>query len=241
MLTLTCATMFVAAIVQRITGLGFALTATAPMVLMYGPDEGVKAGIVTGIVVSAVMVVTMLRDVSWRRSGMLVLGGALAAPLAAWLTFAVPSPVLLVLVGLAALLSLVGGRFVSVARGLTGVRGALFTGAASGFLHVTSGLSGPPLVVYGVQSRWEQRSFVASLQIVFIAFHVFTLGLRGLPAMPLGEIGILACAVVLGLGAGSLLVRAVPALWARRGMLAIAWAGTIAVLVRGALELVGPA
>lgn len=237
MLVLACAVMIVASIVQRVTGLGFALIATPPMVLIYGPTLGVLTLVVSGLFVCFVMLIVMWRDVDWKRSILLSLAGLAAAPLAAWVSQVASPQVLLIIVGLAALLSLLGGRLVAVARVLVGTRGALIAGAASGFLHTTSGLSGPPLVAYGLNDRWEQRSFVASLQFVFVVYHLMTLAWRGLPDVDPGDMLLLVGASAVGLAVGFLLAGAIPVRWARIGMLSIAWAGTVAMLVRGVVSL----
>lgn len=235
LLVVACIVMVVAGVVQRLTGLGFALVATPLMVLLYGPVDGVLVIVVTGAVAAIVMLATMLGEVDWRRSLLLAAAGAAASPLAAWVVHVSPPQALLLIVGSAGLLSLLGGRLVSIARMLMGTRGALLAGSASGFLHVASGLSGPPLVAYGFNDRWEQRSFAASLQVVFLVYHLITIAWRGLPRIEAGELGWLVGLSILGTLAGVLLARIVPSRWARLGMLGIAWAGTIAVLVRGAL------
>jgi len=59
----------VAAVVQRITGLGFALVATAPLVILYGPLDGVRLVVLLGLVASGSMLLAVLPDVDWRRTG----------------------------------------------------------------------------------------------------------------------------------------------------------------------------
>lgn len=238
LLALTALIVLVASVIQRITGMGFALAGAPPLVLLYGAEEGVKASVCAGLVLSVLMVSALLRDVDWRTTGWLVLGGAGAAPFAAWVAAVTPTQWLTLLIGAFALISLLGGAWRSVQRALDGRRGAVIAGATSGFMHVTSGLSGPPLALYALQNKWDQRRFVASIQVVFIAFHLFTLGLRGMPEMPLPELGVLSLAVAVGLLVGSFVVRYVPAQWARRGMLTVAWAGTLTVLARGMIDLV---
>ncbi|MCB1299402.1 MAG: N-acetylmuramoyl-L-alanine amidase, partial [Microthrixaceae bacterium] len=144
---------------------------------------------------------------------------------------------LLLLVGLLAIATLLLGRVPSLLAGLSGVCGARIAGATSGMLHVTSGLSGPPLAAYAVNDRWEQRSFVASVQVVFVAFALVTIGLRPMPVTPIGDIAILSAATVLGIAAGTWLTRFIPARIARRAMLTVAWLGAGVVLTRGLLAL----
>ena len=229
--------MCLAAIVQRITGLGFALVGTPALVLLTGAVEGVLVTLVMSVLVSLAMMLTMWKDIDWKRSGVLVLTGAIAAVPAAWVTFAIPPAWLMILIGVAALLSLLGGHLMRPSGSPLGLRSAAVAGGAAGFLHVTSGLSGPPLVIYGLRSAWAQRSFVASLQLVFVVFGLLGLALRGAPSMPLGELGILTAVVLAGLGLGTLAARRIPTRIARMAMLAVAWIGTVAVLIRGIVSL----
>jgi len=85
--------------------------------------------------------------------------------------------------------------------------------------------------------RWEQRSFAASVQIIFVTFSVVSVALRGLPATPAPDIGLLVLATVVGIIVGTLLTRFVPSRIARLAMLSIAWAGATVVLARGILAL----
>lgn len=238
MLLIACATILVAAVVQRLTGIGFALVATPVMVLLYGPTDGVLAVVVLGLFASLILLLTMLRDVDWRRTLWLTAAGVAASPLAAWLVSLAPSEVLLLVVGAAGLLALLGSHLGPVAAALTGRRGAIIAGAASGMLHTASGLSGPPLIAYAAGTRWPHRSFAASLQVVFIGFHLSTLLWRGLPEFELGDLSWLLAVTLVGSIAGTVTARWVSVRWARIGMLVVAWAGTVAVLVRGVIEVV---
>ena len=231
----------IAAAVQRLTGLGFALVATPLIVLLMGPVQGVLTITVIGFFVSLVLLVMMFRDVDWRRTAIIVGAGALASPLAALAIVRSSAPMLLLGVGCAGLLALIAGRLTVLTRRLRGTGGAITTGVASGFLHVTSGLSGPPLIAYGLNDRWEQRSFIASLQAIFIGFHLITLGWRGFPEVSLARLSELLVAAAAGTLVGALAERRVRPAWSRIGMLVIAWIGTIAVLLRGLWMIVAPA
>lgn len=241
-LVMTAAVALLAALVQRITGLGFALVATAPLVLVFGPDDGVRLVVLLGIVASGMMAVTMLRDVGLTRTIWLTWPALVISPLAALVIAVAPSAVLLVVVGSAAVFSLVSNRIPGLATLFVGRRGAVVAGASAGFLHVTSGLSGPPLVAYAGNERWDLKRFVATMQVVFVLYHVITLAWRGFPeATAPAELSILAAVVVAGIIGGGLLARVVPVRWARWAMFAVAWAGAIVVLGRGVLGLIGMA
>jgi uncharacterized membrane protein YfcA len=228
---------FVAAIIQRITGLGFVLVLVGPIVLLYGPVEGVTLAVLLGFVASLAAIPLVWRHIDWRRSWWLIWPGLIAAPFGALLVRLLPDAALLILISAMAYFTLVAGRIPALSGSLTGRRGALAAGAAAGFMNVASGLSGPPLAAYAVGDRWAQRSFAASAQLIFIAFDLVTVALRGLPVSPVEDVGTLLIATVAGIAIGTVLSRNVSPRIARGAMLVIAWAGATVVLVRGILAL----
>ncbi|MDE0547354.1 sulfite exporter TauE/SafE family protein [Microbacterium sp. C7(2022)] len=232
-----CLAAFIAAVIQRITGLGFVLVLLGPIVLLYGPLEGVTIGVLLALVASMTAVPLVWRDVEWRRAWWLIWPGLLAAPFGAMLVAALPEAALLILIAAMAYFALVAGWIPLLAASLRGKTGAIVAGSAAGFMHVASGLSGPPLAAYAVGDKWEQRRFAASVQVIFVVLSAVSVALRGLPASPAGDVWLLVAATALGIAIGTLLSRFVPARIARIGMLSIAWAGATVVLVRGIVTL----
>ena len=228
---------FVAAVIQRITGLGFVLVLVGPIVLLYGPVEGVTLGILLALVASLSAIPLVWRHIEWARTWWLIWPGLVAAPFGALLVNLLPEPALLLLIAAMAYFGLVAGWIPALAASLRGRPGAVVAGSAAGFMHVASGLSGPPLAAYAVGDSWPQRRFAASVQAIFATFSVVSVALRGLPASPVADVGVLVGATVAGIAIGTLLSRHVPPRVARTAMLAIAWAGATVVLLRGILAL----
>lgn len=228
---------FVAAVIQRITGLGFVLVLVGPIVLLYGPVEGVTLGILLALVASLSAIPLVWRHIEWARTWWLIWPGLVAAPFGALLVNLLPEPALLLLIAAMAYFALVAGWIPALAASLRGRPGAVVAGSAAGFMHVASGLSGPPLAAYAVGDSWPQRRFAASVQAIFATFSVVSVALRGLPASPVANVGVLVGATVAGIAIGTLLSRHVPPRVARTAMLAIAWAGATVVLLRGILAL----
>lgn len=230
----------VAAVVQRVTGIGFALVATPLLVLFLGPHDGVKVVVILGIVASVVMCFSMYRDIEWRRVLTLVIPAIVASPLAALLTWSVQPMVLLLFVGIAAVFSLVAPYVRGLSRIWSGRSGGILAGATAGFLHLISGLSGPPIIAYAATQKWDRAKFVATLQAVFIAYHVITIAWRGVPeSSSIAEVAVLAAVVALGILLGGPLSRRIPEAYARIAMYSIAWVGAAVVLVRASLGLLG--
>ena len=232
-----CVAAAVSAVIQRITGLGFVLALIGPIVLLYGGLEGVTIAVQLALIAALTAIPFVWRDIDWKRTWMLIWPGLIAAPFGAVLVWSLPEPALLLMVALLAYCTLLVGRMPVLLSALTGTSGARIAGATAGMLHITSGLSGPPLAAYAVNDKWDQRSFVASVQLVFGVFSVMAVALRPMPTTPFGEIALMGVATVVGIALGTWLLRFVPARAARIAMLTVAWVGATVVLVRGLLAL----
>lgn len=228
---------FVAAVIQRITGLGFVLVLVGPIVLLYGPVEGVTLGVLLALVASLTAIPLVWRQIEWRRAWWLIWPGLIAAPFGALLVHVLPDAALLILIAAMAFFALIAGRLPALSASLTGRTGAVVAGSSAGFMHVASGLSGPPLAAYAVGERWPQRRFAATAQVIFVAFSVVSVALRGLPASPASDVGALMLATIAGIAIGTILARNVSPRIARAAMLVLAWAGATVVLGRGILAL----
>ena len=237
-LAVACLAAFLAAVIQRITGLGFVLVLIGPIVLVYGALEGVTVAVLLALVAAMSAVPLVWRQVEWRRTGWLIWPGLIAAPFGALLVRALPEAALLLLIAAMAFFALVAGWIPALSASLRGRSGAVVAGSAAGIMHVASGLSGPALAAYAIGDGWEQRRFAASVQVMFVAFSAVSVALRGLPMTPVADVLLLVAATVLGILVGTLLTRFVPARVARLAMLSIAWAGAAVVLVRGVVALV---
>ena len=236
-LAIACAAAFLAAVIQRITGLGFVLVLLGPVVLIYGPVEGITIAVLLALVASGSAVPLVWRQVEWSRTWWLVWPGLVAAPFGALLVRVLPEAALLLLIAAMAYSALVAGWIPALSASLRGRQGAIAAGSAAGFMHVASGLSGPPLAAYAVGDKWDQRRFAASVQVMFVAFSAISVALRGLPATAAADLWMLVAGTAAGILIGSLLTRYVSPRIARRAMLVVAWAGATVVMVRGALAL----
>ncbi|HCS60523.1 MAG TPA: hypothetical protein DIW46_03865 [Microbacterium sp.] len=228
----------IAAIIQRITGLAFVLVLIGPVVVIYGPVEGVTIAVLLAVVASICAVPTVWRDVDWRRTIPLVLAGVVAAPFGALITRVLSETALLFTIAAMAIIALLAPRLGPIiGAGLRGRRGALIAGATAGFMHASSGLSGPALAAFAVGDRWNQRGFTASAQVIFLVYGLVSVLLRGLPSAPVSEVLLLSVCTAVGILGGALLTRVIPIRVARIAMLTAAWAGSLVVLLRAILTV----
>ena len=152
-----------------------------PIVLLYGPLEGVTIGVLLALVASLTAVPLVWREVDWAARCGSSGPGSSAAPFAALLVRVLPEAALLLLIAAMALLRARRAGSAPLSASLTGRTGAVVAGSAAGFMHVASGLSGPPLAAYAVGDKWEQRRFAASVQIIFAVFSVVSVALARAP------------------------------------------------------------
>ncbi|WP_309129039.1 sulfite exporter TauE/SafE family protein [Microbacterium sp.] len=239
MLAFTVAATLIAAVIQRVTGLAFVLVLIGPVVLAYGPVEGVTVAVFLAVIASLFAVPGAWREIEWPRTLWLLAAGLVAAPLGALVSLTLPEPALLLLIGVMGVIALSAQRLGRVARHLRGRGGAIGAGALAGFMHASSGLSGPALAAYAMGDDWPQRRFAASAQVIFLGYGAVSVALRGLPATPPLELIVLGACTAAGILAGAFVARRVPVALARRVMLLCAWAGTLVVLVRATVALLG--
>ncbi|UNK71942.1 sulfite exporter TauE/SafE family protein [Microbacterium sp. H1-D42] len=238
MLVLTAAVTVLAAVIQRVTGLAFVLVLIGPIVLAYGPVEGVTVAVLLAVIASLFAVPGAWREVDWPRTLWLLGAGMLAAPLGALTASALPEPALLLLIGGMGVLALSAQRLGPIARHVRGRPGAIGAGAVAGFMHASSGLSGPALASFALGDDWPQRRFAASAQIIFLGYGAVSVALRGLPTIAPADLLVLGACTAAGMLAGVYAARRVPPSVARRVMLLCAWAGTLVVLVRAIIAFV---
>lgn len=238
MLVLTAAATILAAVIQRVTGLAFVLVLIGPIVLAYGPIEGITVAVLLAVIASLFAVPGAWRDVDWPRTLWLLGTGIVAAPLGALTTVLLPEPALLLLIGAMGVLALSAQRLGTIARHVRGRPGAIGAGAVAGFMHASSGLSGPALASFALGDDWPQRRFAASAQIVFLGYGAVSVALRGLPTISPADLLALSACTAVGMILGVFATRRVPPAVARRVMLLCAWAGTLVVLVRAGIAFV---
>lgn len=219
--------------IQRVTGLAFVLVLIGPIVLVYGPIEGVTLAVLLAVIAAAFALPSAWRDVDWNPTLWLLGAGLLAAPLGALTTRLLSEAALLLLIAAMAIVALLAPRVSGLVAAMPhGRRGAIVAGAAAGFMHSASGLSGPALAAYALGDRWEQRRFAASAQVIFLGYGLVSILLRGLPSAPLWELTALGACTAAGIVGGGLVIRVIPVALARALMMWCAWAGALVVLIR---------
>ncbi|NIK61667.1 TSUP family transporter [Kribbella shirazensis] len=227
----------VGALVQWLTGMGFALVAVPALVIVLGPVDGVTFANCAAGVVSVLGLARGWRQVRLRAMGPLLVAAACTAPVGAWFSRALPGPVLLVVMGalvtVTATLLLTGLRVPA----LKGLAGALTAGATGGFMNTAAGLGGPPMSLYAVNANWTIREFVPNALFYGAVVNAFSLVTRGVPPLADREWGVAGLGLLSGAAIGALLAGRIPDRTARFLVLLLAIGGGVATGLKGLFAL----
>lgn len=233
----------VGAMAQRVSGLGFALTVAPVLVLLIGPFDGVLMVNLAGAVSAAIVISRVWRRIDWRQFSYLTIPALLAVIPGAYISVLLGGPELQITVGFILVIALSISLLVNKAqKTVPQFRAAILTGTASGLMSATAGIGGPGVAVYSVLTRWEQRSFAATIQPFFVCLGVTAfvtkvlLSEQGLPdydwwVWPL----IISCTLV-GLGLGEWVSGFVSVRIARISVIVISYLGGFAAIVDGLFD-----
>lgn len=235
---------FVGAVFQRIAGIGFALMLAPFMVVLLGPHGGVLFVNLLGAVAPALIIPQVrsrIDPVMFRR---LVIPAVIATVPGVLLTLMMPTPPMSIAVGLMVMIGLgvaVVMRSSGRPRDSIGLQYA--TGAAAGLTSAVAGVGGPALTAYALISRWDLRTFAATIQPFFVVIGVVGFGMKLLldpsqmPELPIwGWIGAMA-AIIMGIWAGARLEPYLPDHVVRILVIVIGFIGAALALVQGILGL----
>jgi uncharacterized membrane protein YfcA len=219
--------------VQWLTGMGFALVCVPALVLLLGPTQGVILANCAAGVICLGGLAGGLRLVRPRAMLPFCLAAACAVPAGTWVTRQLPAPWLLSVMGalvtVAVLLVMRGAR----AAALGGTRGAVFAGAAGGFMNAAAGVGGPPFSLYALNAGWTVREFVPNAMFYGVIVNAFSVWSNGMPELSRAQ-WVLVCAAM---GAGALigkgLASRIPERRARLLVLLLALTGGVTTLGKG--------
>lgn len=246
--TITVIAVLVGTILQRLSGTGVGLVVAPVLSLVLGPAFGVLLTNMATMVSGFLIMLSVWSSISWRRYGWIIIPAVPGAWAGAWLVSQLSAAWLSIVLGAIVVLAIVVTVSLRQLPELTGRPTTVVAGALGGLFNSTSGVAAPVMVIYSRLSRWDQRSFAATLQPIFMTMGalsvVMKLGMGTVmdgpePDIPL--VVLLVCIVVavgLGLTVALFLSRYVSALTARRMAMTLAGLGGVSAIMRGVFQLV---
>ena len=233
----------IGAMAQRVSGMGFALTAAPVLVLLIGPFDGVLLVNLAGAVSASIVISRVWRHIDWRQFVKLTVPALVAVIPGAYISVLLGGPALQITVGAILVLALTISLLINRAdKTIAQAPAALLSGAASGFMSATAGVGGPGMSVYAVLTRWEQRPFAATIQPFFVSLGVTSfvvkvvLSEQGLPDYEWWVWPLIIVCTLGGLALGEWVAKFVSVRIARISVIVISYLGAVAAIIDGAIE-----
>ena len=173
--------LFLASLITGMTGFGFALIAVPLLTLLLTPKVVVTTLLLLGLVNGVLILVQTWRWLKPRRIWPLLVGGVVGAPLGTTLLLALDADLLQALIGVVVVLSAL-----ALAAGLRWQvqderRAAAGAGLLSGVLAGSTGIGGPPVILFFANQDIPKQVFRANITLFFL-----TLGISNLISQSLG-------------------------------------------------------
>lgn len=244
MFVLVLAAVVAGALAQRIAGLGFGLLVSPVLVVLLGPFDGVMIVNLCGASSSLLILSRVWRHVAWKKYFGLALAALAGVLPGAWLASNVPEAPLQICIGLLLIIALLASQRLTRSTWQAGGPVPMVSlGFSSGLMNAAAGVGGPAITAYAIASRWEQKSFSATLQPYFITIGFssliskYILSGGHVPGLEGWQWLAILAAMIAGIVAGDLLSGRVQPGAARRIVTVIAYLGAVATLGKGLLEL----
>ncbi|MDO5712128.1 MAG: sulfite exporter TauE/SafE family protein [Micrococcales bacterium] len=245
-LAITCGSLVVATIAQRVVGMGFSIIMAPIVAIIAGPFAAVLVVNLYAVLACALMVPRLWRDIDWNRLVWLVTPAAIASVAGLLIARDTEADVLRIGVGAAAILGVVMSvAFARTEHTIDGPLARLSAGAAIGLLNSAVALGTPPVGVYSILSRWSGPSFSATMQPFWVVLGAVTLLQRqlvspgGAPKWPWWGWLLAAIATAIGSFAAEPVARRVSPRATRLGVIGLSLASGIAVTAVGIAGLLG--
>lgn len=159
----------VAAVIQRVAGLGLGMIFAPYAVVLIGAHEGIMLANFLGTLMPVLLLPRIWSQIEWHKVWWLSLPAVAVIPAAAWVSSISPPGPLYIVVALLVLASLViSVALVRVHTTVDGRAAQVITGIGSGLGTVLGGVGGPAVTVYAVLSRWPVLPMVATMQPLWI-------------------------------------------------------------------------
>lgn len=227
------------AVVQRITGMGFALVCAPALVYVLGPLPAVNLANTVAIGLNISIIAVTFQHLNWRKALTISIGAFAAIPLVAVAQRHVSSEWLQTAIGLIVVVAICMILMRRKARGNgedTRLR-RFATGAAAGAMGAAAGLSGPPLAMYAAKVDWHAREFVPTFQLIGIMIALLAITTSPSTHLPASVWLYVIVAIVIGFTIGSALAPRVKSHQVQLGALIVSGVGGAVTFVLGVKSL----
>lgn len=223
---------FFAAFIKGISGFGLILILAPILLLVLDPVNVVVLTLLLGLLSNTLVLGSFFKNINLMKILPLVISSSFGIPIGAWIITIVAPSTLKVIIGGVTVSSAI---LLSLGLSKTLTREKLagsVTGFISGILSSSTGMSGPPVVLFMHNQNWEREMIQTSLALYFTYSAVLSLIALSIPGLVTMQIIIsgasLIPALLAGLGLGLVVFRRLNARYFR-------WLTIVIIIVSGIL------
>ncbi|WP_176084588.1 sulfite exporter TauE/SafE family protein [Martelella sp. HB161492] len=235
---------FIGAVLQRVSGIGFAMVVAPFTIIAIGPAQGVVLVQMCGVASAIIVLTQVFRDVNWKTYLVLLPASAAGIVIGTVFVSRFPGAEAEIISAIVMLLMLAASVTAGYLREYPRNAGTLTAaGGLAGAMTVLAGVGGVALTSLKEATRWDQRSFVATLQPYLITLSTGTVIARlaaapdAWPALAAWVWGGIVAVMVVGMLFGAQLTRWMKARHAAQLTLALSLIGALAALADGISKL----
>lgn len=157
----------VASILQTSSGFGFSIMATPFLLMLFQPQESIQINIILSLVISALLISKIRKDVDFELLKRLIIGSLAGIPFGVLLFVSINIDIFKLAIGI--LLLLLTALLIASVKLTASPRKDMIVGSLSGLLTTSIGMPGPPLLLYFAGTTTEKDK----LRATTLAFYLF--------------------------------------------------------------------
>ena len=177
---------FLAAFLQSITGFGLVMVAAPLLMFFYEPKLTIIIMFCLAGCGNCAQLLLLWKEVNWQRIAELLCGALIGIPLGVSVFRQLPGDGLKVAVSVAILFTLVNMEF-KRKRFEETQKNTIITGILAGIMAMTTGMAGPPLVLYFAYTTMPQNVFRATCIGYFFFSNLSSLVALWITGIPIGD------------------------------------------------------
>ncbi len=176
---LSASVMVAAGLVRGFAGFGAAMIIMPGLSLIYRPIDALAILTVIDIPATLQLLPAAIRQARWRQVFLLASGASVAIPLGLWIMVSVDREIMRRVIAVMVLLYVAVLALGWRNRNLPGTALTFGVGAVSGFLGGSTGMGGPPVIVFLMPGSHQASAIRGSILAYFAVTTVIYLGLFG--------------------------------------------------------------
>lgn len=167
---------FFASLVYSTFGFGYAMVSIPLLSLILAPKTALPLSIFMGLGISCYLVISSYKDIKPKQILYLLIGSATGVPFGVFILKNTSPEILKIAINAIIITSAIvlflkqGKKIISVNTKLI----TILVGFLSGLLGSSTGISGPPVILYSLNQKWEKKIFRGNLLAYFAIWGIYT-------------------------------------------------------------------